>query len=520
MWKKVVGPTLVMTFLWLSISGATTYYIFWLSDSNTRILKENVSSIRASSAMREALRKLQGAVREGATTADAQRSAQCFSEIRQFADQFLVAWEAARQSASGSDEIDLVASIAEQFREYRELVDRIQRQVAGSNGSTLPLVERAAQMTRDMAGSSAEIVTINERLIDAAVTDRAGKERLYNFVQLTFLFAGPAVGIWVGLKIARNLHQSISQISVTLKDASGDMDQEIGRVQIVGQQDVGDLSVLNDQVQLISARIRQVLSELQKARQEAVRSERLAVVGELAAGVAHEIRNPLTSVKLLMQTATRTEHEGIQLESRQAQVVLQEVLRMEETIQSLLDFARPPRLHRVHHDLRETLGRALNLIEGRARLERVAIIPRLSDAPLIVDGDPEQLHQVFVNLLINGIDSMCQGGTLHVTAESDELAGVCRVVVADCGEGIPSERIPRIFEPFITTKPRGTGLGLAVTRRIVREHGGTIVAGNRPEGGAIFTVELQSADLEESARALQAGFVSCDHAFVAAVSPK
>jgi signal transduction histidine kinase len=116
----------------------------------------------------------------------------------------------------------------------------------------------------------------------------------------------------------------------------------------------------------------------------------------------------------------------------------------------------------------------------------------MGQSPLFVDGDPEQLHQVFVNLLLNGIESMKPGGTLEVTVTAtphDRERG--RVIVADRGGGIPVEPMDRIFEPFVTTKERGTGLGLAVSRRIVHEHGGSIVAANRPEGGAVFSVELQ-----------------------------
>jgi signal transduction histidine kinase len=164
---------------------------------------------------------------------------------------------------------------------------------------------------------------------------------------------------------------------------------------------------------------------------------------------------------------------------------------MEETIQGLLDFARPPQLHRVQHDLRETVRRALNLVEGRAIHEGVAVVSRLSPIPLIIDADPEQIHQVFVNLLINGIESMQPSGTLDVTAAVSECdPRRCQVIFADRGGGIPMERLSRIFDPFVTTKERGTGLGLAISRRIVREHGGSIIASNRPEGGAAFTVEL------------------------------
>jgi len=492
MWKKVVGPTLLVTFLWLSISGATTVYIFWLSDSNTRILEEHVSSIRAAGTMQQSLWKLQSEFLDAIADQNwTDRERQSLA-VRKAEDRFLEACRFAEESSTTPEEFPVVREIRDRFAEYRNVIDGHLQGQSPVPRNQSELIDRSSRMAQNLALRCAELAQINERVMDTAVVHRSQMEHSYNFFRMGVLIAGPAIGIWVGMRIARNLDQSISQICVTLKDASGELDQKIGNVEIVPSRKSGDLSALNEQVQLISARIRQVLVELDGARQEAVLSERLAVVGELAAGVAHEIRNPLTSVKLLMQTAAPADDAGIQLKGKETQVIRQEVLRMEETIQALLDFARPPALNRVRHDLRETLQRALNLVEGRARLERVAIVPRVPGRPLLVDGDPEQLHQVFVNLLINGIDSISGGGVLQIDADLVPEAGFCRICVADCGTGIPPESMTRIFEPFVTTKPRGTGLGLAVSRRIVREHGGTIVAGNRAEGGAIFTVELQS----------------------------
>jgi signal transduction histidine kinase len=388
MWKKVVGPIFLMAFLWLTVSGATTYYIYWLSEFNTRILKENVSSIRAGGSMQSAVWKLQAAFLDAIADTNDHDEESARREILEIEADFRDAWKLASASSTTPAEPLLLRTMESKFTEYRELVDRSLRRPHEPGRSDAALVDQSTHLARSVSTAAEEIVRINEELMSAAVLQGSQTERTYNLVRLGFLIAGPLFGIIIGLRIARNLHQSISQISVRLKDATGDLDQEIGSVQIVPHRDAEDLTVLNDQVQLVSMRIRQILLELQKARQESVRSERLAVVGELAAGVAHEIRNPLTSVKLLMQTASRADAGGIRLESRQTQVILQEILRMEETIQALLDFARPSELHRVRHDLRETLRRALNLAEGRARLEHVTIVSRLPESPNVVEGYP------------------------------------------------------------------------------------------------------------------------------------
>ncbi|HLJ12742.1 MAG TPA: ATP-binding protein [Planctomycetaceae bacterium] len=496
MWKRVVAPTLLVCLLWMAVSGASTYYIHWLARSNNQILTENVASILAAGRMQEALWKMEAAFVD--VVEDEHRPG-----LREFDDlemQFREALEDAERAVTSAQERPMVDAIRERFAIFREVIHRGLKPGPLDEQASARLAGESMKLAHGISGRCTELLEWNERLMNDSMASRAKLESKFNAVRLIWLILGPCLGIYLGLRIARKLHRSISQISVRLKDASGELDHEVGRVEISRTANAGELWELDDQVQAVSARIREVLSELQKARQEAMLSERLAVVGELAAGVAHELRNPLTSVKLLMQAAPR-EKGGMQLREKQSQVVLHEISRMEETIQALLDFARPPPLNRVEHDLRATIRRAINLVEGRAAHDGIRIVSQLPDEPLCVDGDPEQLHQVFVNLLINGIESMSHGGTLEVSLG---LLGthpqVCQVIVADRGTGIPDDRLTRIFEPFVTTKEHGTGLGLPVSRRIVGEHGGAIFAANRREGGAVFTVQLATCHREATPR--------------------
>ncbi len=298
---------------------------------------------------------------------------------------------------------------------------------------------------------------------------------------------GPVVGITWGLWAARRLQHSISQVSISLKDAAGGLDREIGCVELHPSD---DLPILHRQVQLVATRIKQVVEELEQARREAMLADRLAVAGELAAGVAHELRNPLTSIKLLIQNAEEYSSD-VPLNKEHIHVVLEQIVRMENTIQGLLDFARPPQMQTVRHDVRDTLRLALNLVEGHAKQQDVEVSENCPATPVFVDGDPEQLHQVFVNLLLNGIESMPEGGELQVAIQNDDRdRQLCRVIFADSGVGIPQTVLDRMFEPFVTNKDRGTGLGLAISRRIVNQHSGKITAANREGKGAVFTIEL------------------------------
>ncbi len=217
------------------------------------------------------------------------------------------------------------------------------------------------------------------------------------------------------------------------------------------------------------------------------RSEQLAAVGQLAAGVAHEVRNPLTSIKMLVEAALRRP-AGKGLTREDLEVIHAEVKRLEGTVQGFLDFARPPRPQRAPCDLRAAVTQSVELVRARARQQGVSIDVKAPDTALTAEVDGGQICTVLVNLLLNALDAMPQGGRLEVRAEA--AGDVAQLRVADNGPGIAPAVAARLFTPFVSTKPTGTGLGLSVSRRVVEENGGAIRADNRPEGGAVFTVTL------------------------------
>lgn len=282
---------------------------------------------------------------------------------------------------------------------------------------------------------------------------------------------------------------------MTLKHGETADDQELGTVSL---ENGTSLTEVERQAEHVVQRLRHVSKDLQTVRSEVVRSERLAAVGELAAGVAHELRNPLTSVKLLLQHSLK-QTGRTELSDSKLRLILDEIGRMEMTIQGLLDFSRPRPLKRSRHDIRDSVQRALNLVSGRAHQQRIEISAVEYPMPLVVDGDIEQLQQVFVNLLINATEAISERGQVIVDYGVSEDHGMVSVRIQDTGCGISPEVLPRLFEPFATSKEKGTGLGLAVSRRIVEEHGGALTADNRASGGACFTVTLPAVIAQELA---------------------
>jgi signal transduction histidine kinase len=202
--------------------------------------------------------------------------------------------------------------------------------------------------------------------------------------------------------------------------------------------------------------------------------------------MAHELRNPLTSLKLLVQAAVESGSDN-GLCGRDLAVVADETARLDRLLQTFLDFARPPRLEKRRADVRQILQQTLELVSARANAQGVEIHADLPHEPLLLDADHEQLRQVFLNLMLNALDAQPRGGAIRVAASCQEEF---ILTVADDGPGISAEMAGQIFEPYISTKDTGLGLGLAISRRIVDAHGGQISAANGPAGGAVFTVRI------------------------------
>jgi two-component system sensor histidine kinase PilS (NtrC family) len=229
-----------------------------------------------------------------------------------------------------------------------------------------------------------------------------------------------------------------------------------------------------------------------RAMEEAVqRSARLADLGRVAAGLAHELRNPLASMSGSLELL-RAQADASEDDRRLMGIVLREASRLAELVSDFLRFARPPPLRRAPADLAGLLGETLEVFAHDPVSARVKLVADLS--PARADCDADQVRQVVWNLLLNAAHATSgrpQGGTLRVScAQEGERV---RVEVEDDGEGIPAEDLEKIFMPFFTTRERGSGLGLATVHRVVDAHGGTVQVSSVPGVGARFTVFLPAA---------------------------
>jgi len=218
-----------------------------------------------------------------------------------------------------------------------------------------------------------------------------------------------------------------------------------------------------------------------------MQSEKLASLGQLAAGIAHEIRNPLGIISGSAQTLLKQGDPETQQEM--AQYIVEESERINSMINNFLSFARPkePRLQSCN--LVNLLSRTLQLIAPQARSRDVDIVQEIPDEPIQTWIDPEQIQQALMNIALNALEAMPQGGVCSVALSKN---GKDRVIIrlSDTGPGIAQKNLSRIFDPFFTTKDRGTGLGLSIAHTIVENHGGSISVSTGPERGVTFIINL------------------------------
>lgn len=230
------------------------------------------------------------------------------------------------------------------------------------------------------------------------------------------------------------------------------------------------------------------ITELRQLREEVARSQRLAALGNLAAGLAHEIRNPLSSIKGFA-TYFRERLKDTPEDSRSADIMVGEVDRLNRVITQLLELSRPAQPEAQRLEMVSLANEVIEIVTHRAQESGVKMIADIALAELAVQGDGDQLRQVLLNLFLNAIEAMETGGTVTVRLDRPPSGGA-RIVVADTGSGITAENLPHIFDPYFTTKPAGTGLGLAIVHKIIEAHGGDIHVASKPGEGTEVTITL------------------------------
>jgi len=280
--------------------------------------------------------------------------------------------------------------------------------------------------------------------------------------------------------------------------AIGDRD-EIGQLASAFNRMTGDLREARENLtqwgRTLERRVEERTRQLREAQDQLIQSEKLASLGKMAAGVAHEINNPLTSILLNAHLLLEDTGDG-DPERESLTMIVDETARCSQIVKGLLDFSRQTPSRSAPSDVNEIIERTVSLLEKQAAVRNIRIVRDLDRSLPMIDLDKNKIQQVFSNLTINACEAMSGGGTLTITSRLSRDGTGLDILFADTGVGISNEDLPRLFDPFFTTKTLGTGLGLAVSYGIVRQRGGTIAVRSEPGRGSTFTVRIP---LEEPA---------------------
>jgi signal transduction histidine kinase/putative methionine-R-sulfoxide reductase with GAF domain len=240
--------------------------------------------------------------------------------------------------------------------------------------------------------------------------------------------------------------------------------------------------------QQMEEKIQKTTADLKKTEAQLIRSEKLAALGQLAAGIAHEIRNPLTSINILIHSMTKNLPSG-DSHKEDLKVIEEEIHRMNEILDQFLQFAKPatPLLEKA--DVFSIFEETLQLLRPHIEKQLIVVEKEFQPLPIIL-MDREQMKQVFLNLLLNAIQAMPGGGHLTLRGRNSEDGQWIHISIQDSGIGISSENMNKLFDPFYSTKEGGIGLGLSITHRIIDQHHGKIEVESAPGKGTLFTIWL------------------------------
>jgi two-component system NtrC family sensor kinase len=313
------------------------------------------------------------------------------------------------------------------------------------------------------------------------------------WINLGITILGMIIAFIISLRMGNTI---IKRIRILKKGteaiASGNLDYRLSPDKISG------FDMLDEAFNDMSKSLKDRDERLQKAHEQLTRSDKLTALGEMAAGVAHEINNPLGGILLYGNLVLEDLPEnGVARENMKK--IIHQTNRCKSIVQGLLDFARTPTGDMRHLQINELVKASLDLVKDQAIFHGIEVETRFAENLSEVNGDPSRLEEVFLNLFINAADAMKEkGGRLRITTSS--TANRVKVIIADTGKGIDQAHLPHIFEPFFTTKDpgQGTGLGLSIAYGVIKRHNGFIDAESTPGKGTTFIVSLPSCAAGDS----------------------
>lgn len=482
---RLIAPVVSVSVLLIALALGAAWSIRDSQRTISKVLTDNVSSVQAANELESSLRAVHVQFDRYLITLD-RKHLEPVPRLKQRTEEALVE---AEQTAVTPREQAVMRRVRQGYQHFFEEYDRLLQEPPpqGVFAKVVELIDTV--LTKEILEPTREYVKLNEGMLARATEANFELSQQLTLGLVGLGFCGSVGGLLAGWAIAVSLRRSLLDTDRVLRDTAALLGEAAHVPPLLPNAKLADTTL-----QQVTRAAAAVLNRLQQTERDALRAEQLAWVGQMAAGIAHEVRNPLTVIKLLVQTATDP-RRGTGIRPQDLRVLAGEILRLEQIISMFLDFARPPRPFKKLCEIRELIEDCLGGIRARAELQGVELhLVAPPELPLL-EADPGQIQQVLYNMIFNALDTLAEGGIIDVTVGTAERQGekMISIQVADNGPGLPPTLEDRLFEPFVSTKETGLGLGLSICRRIVESHNGTITAENRPTGGAVFEVRLPCA---------------------------
>ncbi|UCF63263.1 MAG: MCP four helix bundle domain-containing protein [bacterium] len=483
-YRLIIGALLLISLI-LAIGFISIAYIYRLQDKTTQIMNQNLESLKAARELEIILFHMRGLTFNYLLD----KQPKWLTQLDDREKEFINSLDKARKTANTQEEINLVQQISVLFSNYEQDLKTAQimykqGQISRSNAL---LLHASRNLFDTIYEKCKSFIATNETARSVYEQQIKRVNDTIRTVMYVLGIGGILLGAMLGWIISRIILNPIKDLVTKIRGAvEGSSSDQIhispGR----------ELRELDQHLYLMSKNIHSAQAELEKNRLLLERSNRLAALGKISTAIAHELRNPLTALQMLIYSIKNDPDITKKYES-EIEVMFKEINRMNSFIKNFLNFAKPAEPKPVPVDLAEIIRETLLLLGPRLRQNNIDCLEKLTKDKITLLTDPDQFKQVLINIILNAIDAMPNGG--RITIESSIISPVSdslflQIKISDTGKGISDNLIETLFDPFVKGREDGLGLGLSISHQIITLQGGWITATNNEQGGASFTVQL------------------------------
>ncbi|MGA9234734.1 MAG: ATP-binding protein [Desulfobacterales bacterium] len=466
--------------LLITFSGGfvLVWYTYSMQDLLAAITEKNMASLQTAQSLETALVSQKGFVSYYFLDSDPDWLRQ-LGEYRQIFKERL---ETAKQEAQSEAQRQAVNRIEEQYNRYIDIKDRVIADfMAGERKTDTALLHESRDEFFKILNLCERYKEINARNVRLSREKSAAQAEQLRALAYSAILIELLLAAFLAYVLVIHILTPVRQLII-----------EAEREKPGHRKNGDEINALSRSVRGLIDNVDQTKSELRRSRETLQQAEKMALVGRLAAGMAHSIRNPFTSVKMRLFSLNRS----LELNEEQEEdfdVISAEIRHIDTIVQNFLEFSRPPKLQMQSISPSNVVDSTIQLLGHRLRSYDVQLKIERSQHLPVVSADPEQLKEVLVNIIVNACEVMGKGGTITIQEEvvrDDSKQPSACIKISDTGPGIPSNIIEKILQPFFTTKEQGTGLGLSIAARIITEHGGRIDVSSIVGHGATFLISL------------------------------